>query len=173
MSWSKLRVILHHLENALLVVLFIVVIGAANTQIVLRNLFESSISWIDPFLRITILWLALMGAMVATRERVHIAIDLFLRYLPYRWRIWIERLIHLISALVCGIVAYFSARLVWMEFSDATLAFASVPLWLCEGILPIAFSVMALRFLLQAFASSREMLDKDVLKQAAQEKAVT
>ncbi len=173
MSWSKLRVILHHLENALLVVLFIVVIGAANTQIVLRNLFESSISWIDPFLRITILWLALMGAMVATRKRVHIAIDLFLRYLPYRWRIGIERLIHLVSALVCTIVAYFSARLVWMEFSDGTVAFASVPLWLCESILPIAFSVMALRFLLQAFASSQEMLDKDVLEQAAQEKAVT
>jgi TRAP-type C4-dicarboxylate transport system permease small subunit len=93
MSWSRLRIILHHLENALLVVLFIVVIGAANTQIVLRNLFESSISWIDPFLRITILWLALMGAMVATRKRVHIAIDLFLRYLPDRWRLWMERLI--------------------------------------------------------------------------------
>jgi TRAP-type C4-dicarboxylate transport system permease small subunit len=148
-----LRVILHHLENALIVVLFLVVIGAANTQIVLRNLFESSISWIDPFLRITILWLALMGAMVATRERVHIAIDLFLRYLPDRWRLWIE--------------------LVWMEFSDGTVAFASVPLWLCESILPIAFSVMALRFLLQAFASSQALLDKGILEQAAQEKPVT
>jgi hypothetical protein len=32
---------------------------------------------------------------------------------------------------------------------------------------------MALRFLLQAFASSREMLDKGILEQASQEKAVT
>lgn len=172
MSWNKLRVILHHLENGLLVGLFIVVIGAANTQIVLRNLFESSISWIDPFLRITVLWLALMGAMVATRERAHIAIDLFSRALPYHWCLQVERLIHLISALVCGIVAYYSARLVLLEFNDATVAFASVPVWLCQSILPIAFSVMALRFLLQALASSKEVLDKDALEQAAQEKTV-
>ena len=39
----------------------------ALIQIVLRNVFDSGLLWAESFLRILVLWIAILGAMVATR----------------------------------------------------------------------------------------------------------
>ena len=101
--WSKLIQLTHLLENAILSGLLILVIVAANGQIILRNLLELPIVWLDPFLRVTILWLALFGAMVATRQQSHIAIDLLNRYLPLHWCLRAERGVHAFSAVICAL----------------------------------------------------------------------
>jgi TRAP-type C4-dicarboxylate transport system permease small subunit len=38
-------------------------------------------------------------------------------------------------------------RFVLFEREDQAIAFASVPAWMCELIIPVAFGIMALRFL--------------------------
>ena len=160
---NRLRTFLVWLENGFLVGLLLVILVAANTQILLRNLFEFAIVWIDPFLRITVLWLALMGAMVATREGSHIAIDALTRFLPRAWCLRMDRFIHAIGALVCVLIAYYSALLVQLEYGDGLYAFASVPVWLCEAIMPLAFAIMALRFLVSAIVGSDESPDRACL----------
>jgi hypothetical protein len=57
------------------------------------------------------------------------------------------------SALVCGVVAYYAFLYVQFEFIDETIEFAQVPTWVCQSIIPVGFSVMALRFGLQAILS--------------------
>ena len=48
--------------------LLLVMILLATTQILLRDLLETGLSWADPVLRLLVLWLALLGAMAATRD---------------------------------------------------------------------------------------------------------
>ena len=67
---------LHRAEDALLVLLLSAMIVLAATQIMLRNFFDSGFVWIDPLLRVLVLWLGLIGATVATRNNRHIRIDL-------------------------------------------------------------------------------------------------
>jgi TRAP-type C4-dicarboxylate transport system permease small subunit len=67
---------LHRAEDALLVVLLSTMIVLAGTQIILRNFLDSGFVWIDPLLRVLVLWLGLLGATVATRNNKHIRIDL-------------------------------------------------------------------------------------------------
>jgi TRAP-type C4-dicarboxylate transport system permease small subunit len=118
----------------------------AILQIVLRNFFDTGVYWAEPFLRLLVLWVALLGAMVATRERNHINIDAVSRYLPG----WIQKVANTVvtgvSSVVCCIVAWFGVELVMIEFEDKSIAFASVPTWVTEVIIPVAFAVMALRF---------------------------
>ena len=64
-TWVKS---LHRAEDALLVILLTAMIVLACTQILLRNFFDSGIVWIDPLLRVMVLWLGLVGATVATRH---------------------------------------------------------------------------------------------------------
>ena len=52
-TWVKR---LHRAEDALLVLLLSVMIGLASTQILLRNLLDSGFVWIDPLLRVLVLW---------------------------------------------------------------------------------------------------------------------
>ncbi|MCP4286711.1 MAG: TRAP transporter small permease [Gammaproteobacteria bacterium] len=117
-------------------------------QILLRNIWHTGISWADPSLRVLVLWIALLGAMAATRNGIHIRINLIPRYLPPALRALSNRVTDLFAASVCAILAWHAARFVRFEYEDGNLLFASVPAWICELILPLGFGVMAIRLLL-------------------------
>ena len=57
--------LLHFLENGLLVGLLVAMIGIAVTQIVMRNGFDSGFLWADSLLRVLVLWIGMIGALVA------------------------------------------------------------------------------------------------------------
>jgi len=125
-------------------------VGLAAWQILARNLWGGGLSWAEPVLRALVLWLGLLGAMVATRDGGHIRIDVLGRLLPPRWSRLNARLVDAVSAAVCALLAYQGARLVAMDWEEATPAFGAVPAWAVELAIPLGFSVMALRFALQA-----------------------
>jgi len=160
MSFSKrVQITLHRLEDAVLVGLLLIMIGMAVTQIFLRNLFEAGIVWSDVMVRILVLWVGLIGAMVASRHDNHIAIDILNRYMPERAKVYANFVIKLFTALICTIVAYYSLLFVEMEFADGGIAFALVPTWLCEAIIPFAFSVIALRYFLLSFMNLKKIFE--------------
>ncbi len=134
-------------EDGILVSLLTVMIGLAGTQILLRNLWDTSIGWGDPLLRVTVMWVGLLGAMAASRDDNHITIDLVSRFLEGRAETATRIITGLVSAVVCTALAWHGMRFVLFEREDQAIAFASVPAWMCELIIPVAFGIMALRFL--------------------------
>ena len=139
---------LHMTEDALLVFSLLAMLVIALAQIVLRNGFDAGVFCAESFSRVLVLWVAMLGAMVATRENNHISIDAVSRYLPTRWQPYLAAVTSLLAASVCGIVAWYCLELVRFEYADQTLAFAQVPNWACQAILPIGFAVMSGRFLI-------------------------
>jgi TRAP-type C4-dicarboxylate transport system permease small subunit len=135
-------------EDGLLVIALIVLIALAGNQILMRNLWQSGLSWGDPLIRVLVLWVGLLGAMAATRDDNHIRIDILSRWLPARARILTRLVTDLFTALVCALLAYHSARFVLLDRDAGIIAFARIPAWLCELILPLGFGVIALRFAL-------------------------
>ena len=146
-----LRTGFHRLEDGALVLALVSMLVMALTQIVLRNLFDSGFLWAESFLRILVLWVAILGAMVATRERNHISIDLLSRLLPGGYFIPLQIVSLLFASVLCAVAAYHSVVFISYEYQDETIAFADVPVWLCQSIMPIGFAVMALRFLYAVF----------------------
>src|SRR5678816_2136977 len=53
---------LHRIENGLLAILVLVLVGLAGTQIVLRVFFETGVAWADSFSRSLVLWTGMLGA---------------------------------------------------------------------------------------------------------------
>jgi TRAP-type C4-dicarboxylate transport system permease small subunit len=140
--------LLQRLEDAVLVGLLTVMILMAVAQILLRNLFEGGILWGDLLVRVLVLWLGLLGAMVATRQNQHIRIDIIARFLPERIQRAADALVSLFTAAICAAAAWFGLQFVASEREYGGVAFAGVPVWLCEAIIPFAFAVIALRFLI-------------------------
>jgi len=155
---EHVRLVLHRIEDAILVGLLSIMIGMSVIQIFLRNLFESGISWSDVLVRILVLWVGLVGAMVASRQGNHITIDILNRYLPKHIKILASFLIELFTALICSIVAYYSLLFAQMEFVDGGIAFAQVPTWICVAIIPFAFTVIGLRYFLLSFVNFKKIL---------------
>lgn len=140
-----------HVERWLLVLVLTLMILLAVLQIVLRNVFDTSLFWIDPFNRILVLWLAMLGSMVATREGEHIAIDAIKLYLPESVKVLVVRAMMFFAALVTGLMAYHSARFVYDEFAYGSTTFSNLPIWPFQFIMPFGFAVMALRFAYRIF----------------------
>ncbi|MFC1811560.1 TRAP transporter small permease [Thermodesulfobacteriota bacterium] len=153
---ERTQKILHRLEDGILVGLLLLVIGVAVTQIVLRNLFEGGIVWGDVLVRVLVLWIGLFGAMVASRKGNHICIDAVTRYLPKRVKGIINCVAALFTAVVCSVMVYYSLLFVWMEFEGGAIAFARVPTWVCEAVIPFAFAVIALRYFVLMLISFTE-----------------
>lgn len=139
---------LHWCEDALLVIMLLSMILIAFTQIILRNFFDSGLVWADPLVRVLVIWVALAGAMVAGRKNSHIAIDVLTPWLRGRMLQLARGISTLFTTTVCALMFYHSLEFVTSERIDGAIAFAGVPVWVCESIIPIAFGVLSLRFLL-------------------------
>jgi TRAP-type C4-dicarboxylate transport system permease small subunit len=116
-------------------------------QIVLRNIFDTGFIWIDPLLRVMVLWIGLLGALVATRENKQISIDVLTRLLTPRQKAISQIITRLFAASVSGLIAWHALWFVIDEWSVGDTAFANIPAWLLEAVIPLGFGVIALRYL--------------------------
>jgi len=144
----RLTTWLRCLEDITLVTILTAMIVLAIGQVALRNVWGSGIGWADPLLRILVLWIALLGAMAATRDRNHISIDVLSKFLPAYLKKPAQLLTYLFTAGICALLAWQGGRLVLLDYQEATTMFASIPAWACELIIPFGFGVMSLRFFL-------------------------
>ena len=137
---------LQKIEDGILVGLLLLMISMAVLQIFMRNMFDSGIIWGDALVRVLVLWIGLMGAMIASRNNHHISIDVLSKYLPKQIKKLTNLIIFIFTSLICGVMAYFSLIFVIMEKQDSFMAFANIPAWACESIIPIAFAIISLRY---------------------------
>lgn len=149
------------LEDSILVSLLMAMLLLAVVQIGLRNLLDSGIIWGDALLRVLVLWVGLVGAMVASRRGDHINIDLFSRFAGASLQKIIAGVTSLATAFIACLLAYQSYRFILMEYEDGLIAFAGIPNWVCEIILPVAFAVIALRYLLLSILAFGNRLPED------------
>ena len=141
---------LRRLEDGILVSLLILMIGMAAGQVVQRNFFDSGLYWSDSLVRVAVLWVALVGAMVASRDDSHIRIDLVSRLVSPAYKHWVERLTRLFTFIVLCLFTWGSGNFVYYEYVDEAIAFGDVPAWMLEVIMPVGGGVMAVRYLLLA-----------------------
>jgi TRAP-type C4-dicarboxylate transport system permease small subunit len=142
----RLLHILRRTEEAFIFLLLGLMVLLAGAQIVLRNLFESGIAWGDPLLRVLVLWVGMVGAMLASRSNQHIRIDVLSHYLTPAWQRYSNALTNLFSTFISTLLAWHSGRFVYFEWQDGAELFVGVPVWLAETILPLGFAVIAVRF---------------------------
>lgn len=143
------------LENALLIVGVGGLVLIAAGQIVLRNVFSVGLVWADGALRMLVLWLALLGAVAASRDHKHIAIDVVDRLLAPTLRRGAAILRYLITSGVCAVLSWYSWAFVRdsREFGDTVLG--DWPAWWFQIIMPVAFALIAYRYLLRALTALR------------------
>jgi TRAP-type C4-dicarboxylate transport system permease small subunit len=142
----RLLQILRRAEEGFIFLLLAAMVMLAGTQILLRNLWESGIAWGDPVLRVLVLWVGMLGAMIASRSNQHISIDILSHYLSPKWKIYSSALTNLFSAVICALLSWHSGRFVIFEWQDGAELFPGIPVWIAEAILPVGFAVIAVRF---------------------------
>lgn len=144
---------LHLFEEGLLVLIFVGMMSIAVAQILMRNFFNTGFDWSDVFLRTAVLWVALIGAMIASRTGNHVQIDIVRRYMPPWLQRWASGFAALGTACIAGIFAWHGYRFTAMEYEGGLFAFGEVPNWVVVAIIPLGFSLITLRYLILLFKS--------------------
>lgn len=153
---KRLLVFVHRLEDSILVLLLLAMILLAGYDILARTLFGGGVSWIPPLLRVMVLWIGLLGALLATRSREHISIDLINRLGGPTLKRLSSVMTLVFASAVSGTVAWHSGKYVQMALEYGDMAFGSVPAWPLQLIIPISFGLMALRFGIQSIQTASD-----------------
>ncbi len=105
-------------EAAIAVIVLLALIGVAALQSLLRNMADaevdwansalSSMAWADPFMEKATLWLAMLGASLATHYDKHIAIDVLSRIAKPKARAAMRGVV----SLFAGLTSFYFARVV-------------------------------------------------------------
>jgi len=145
-------------ENAVLITLLALMVVLAGSQIVFRNLLDLSVLGVDQLLRLLVLWVAMLGAVTASREHKHINIDLFSRFLPPRGKAAARMVTDLFTVIICVLLAWHAVRFVASERTTGEMAFRMLPMWVAQLILPTGFGLIAMRYLIHFVLGARDTL---------------
>jgi C4-dicarboxylate transporter DctQ subunit len=146
---------LNYAEDCLLAAVLLVMLSLAILDIAMRLITGGSLIWIPPVLQVLVLWLGLLGALLAARSQEHIAIDVLSRFVGP----WGKKICgisgSLFAAIVCSIVAFYSVVFIQQSIEYDDIAFAQIPAWPLQLIIPFTFSLMAVRFFLHTLGFLR------------------
>ncbi|MEX0900239.1 MAG: TRAP transporter small permease [Gammaproteobacteria bacterium] len=134
-----------HVEDALLVILLLALVVFAGAQIGARNLFDAGWIWGEQLVRVGVLWVGLLGAVVASRDDRHLRIDVVPRLLPPRGQVACAVIAHGVSAGVCAVIAWHAGEFVLAEREYGAAGIGAVSGWVLQAVMPVAFALMAMR----------------------------
>lgn len=145
---------LDRVETGLIALLVLAMVVLAGAQIVLRNLFDTGLSWADPLLRAMVLWTAMLGALAAARDDKHIGIDFVTHFVHGRTRRVLRAITLLFGAAISATLAWHGVGLVQLDYGSGA-SVAGIPNWCIEAIVPVGFALLALRLAAHAFLPSK------------------
>jgi len=148
-------------EDAALVFLLGSMVIMAVTQIVLRQFFDGTISWADEFIKIVVLWLAMVGSIAAARDNRHIRIDVLSHVLPDKLVILSRIVVDLFAAGVCAMIAWQAWRYLQIEIEWQETVLGDVPAWIAHAVVPAAFLLISYRFLVSMAGDINSMIEGD------------
>ncbi len=150
-SWTLLGSFYENLEKILLVAAVALMVGLGFLQILSRNLISVGTLWVDPLLRHLVLWIALLGASVATRENRHIRIDALSPYFSAPVQRRLQAGLQFFSAFICLLLVHPAVRFLQSDYHSGNMLAFGIPLWVSQAIIPVMMLVLAVRFFWQGW----------------------
>jgi TRAP-type C4-dicarboxylate transport system permease small subunit len=162
---TKLDRVFAKAEEILLALLLVGMVILAALQVLLRNIWNTSIDWADTTLQNATLLLGLLGAAVATSEGRHLTIDIVSRLLGSRTKLLLKVVIGAFCVLLCAILAKGGWTTYRVNFEQwlvnipagwgigqslkQELLEGNIPQWLSQVMLPLGYALIGFHFLLR------------------------
>lgn len=140
------------LEEYLLVGSLIFTVSIVFVQVIMRYLFNSSLSWSEELTRYIFIWQIWLGASIGLRERKHINIEILNGLLKEKW----QRVINIISLIIwlgfCIFMVVSGSDLVLNLMQKGSVSSGMrIPLYFVYIVVPLSSGIMALRLLGQIY----------------------
>ena len=144
---NRIRNVVNHLEEGFMAFALAFMTLLTFIQVVLRE-FGTGWVWSLEATTYTFAWMVLVGMSYGVRTKSHIAVDLVARKLPPAMRRIMALIAVALCLLYCGFMFYggsiFVDRLMVLGNNARDIP---LPRWVLTSIMPVAFTLLAYRFL--------------------------
>jgi len=137
----------------LLVLFFVLMLGIAAVQVLLRILFHTGILWGDIAARHMVLWVGFFGAYMATREDKHFHIDVLTRFLSPRLKGWFAAFSDLFAVVICYFMLQASLTFIEVGMDADSMLFLQVSQRAAAFIVPLGFGLIMVQFIFRMIES--------------------
>lgn len=114
-------------------------------QVVSRFVFSQPSTWTEESMRRLLIWMVMLGVVVAFRQGALVSVDLMLRLSKGRWRTTVRTIITTVNITFLSVVLWFGIDLVWrvrfQTFASMDLsmgwAYAALPVGALLGLVAV------------------------------------
>ena len=128
-------------ELALCIALLAAITGLVFVAAIMR-FFGHPLTWSVDMAQLLFMWLCMLGANRAMREKSHLGMEVLGKYLGYKPRLWLELICGAIIIVFLGILVVEGIRLTILNkeriFGDSTLSYA----WVTSAV-PVGCALLA------------------------------
>lgn len=144
---NKLVYFLDKLEEIVLVIMFALMVLVIFGQVIMRYVFNNSLSWSEELGKFLFVWISWIGISIGAKRKEHIKITMFVDKCSARNALICEILSEIVVFGICAVTAYYGIELV---ISQAHINFAGIKISMSWGYLAVVVGciVMMLRNLI-------------------------
>jgi TRAP-type C4-dicarboxylate transport system permease small subunit len=139
------------------VIIFLGLLTLSSVQLIMRLVFKSGIANAETLTRYLVLWVAFLGACLATYKGRHINLDVISKILRKKNKNLTKLLVSAVSFTTLAVLLKSGIEFIMNEMPDSVMVFF-VPTWLLEAVIPLTFLIMALIYLQGAVESAAAMV---------------
>jgi TRAP-type C4-dicarboxylate transport system permease small subunit len=133
---------LSKIELAICVLLLAAITGLVFVAALMR-FFGHPLTWSVDMAQLLFIWLCMLGACRAMREKSHLGMEVLVKYLPYVSRLWVEMLCSAMILAFLAVLMVLGLQLAWLNrariFGDSTLSYA----WVTSAV-PVGCALLAI-----------------------------
>lgn len=112
---KKAAATLDRIEDTALIVMFAVMVGVIFFQVIMRYVFNNSLSWSEELGKFLFVWISWLGISIGHRRREHIRLTLVVDKFPFKTRKLVEALTELILIVICSITLYYGITMLKIQ----------------------------------------------------------
>jgi len=130
----KVLKVLDRLEDIVLVSMFSAMVAVIFMQVIMRYVFNNSLSWSEELGKFLFVWLSWFGISIGARRKEHIKITMVVDRLPYRVARSCDLAAELVVIGICVVTAIYGVSLVG---SQAHVRYAGIRISMSWGYLSV------------------------------------
>lgn len=138
---------LDRLEEAILVGTFALMVTIIFVQIIMRYIFNNSLSWSEELGKFLFVWISWLGISIGAKRKEHIKITMFVDKCSPQLKLVCDILSELIVLGICAVTAYYGIELVISQYK---IFFAGIKISMSWGYLSVVIGcfIMMIRNLI-------------------------
>jgi TRAP-type C4-dicarboxylate transport system permease small subunit len=135
------------------IAILLIIWGLVCTDVIMRYAFNNPIAWSVEATEYGLVLMAFLAASWLQREKGHTNIDILILYLSPKAQRIFSIVVHILGAIICFVIAFYSAQATWDQFQRGVLLARAVeiPKAYLFVVIPLSAFLLSLQFIRSAY----------------------